>query len=325
MLNALQLPLSFDSSLKWITTAVVILHAGLVVSLWLKPLHRDVSKIPKEKIVVKTLVLRESKPSVAVVQPKVKEPDTYIPPVVKADLESVVANVLVEEIVPEPIVDKIPEPKPSVKPEVKKEAPKKESAKKLSPAKPPVAKKEPVKKEAPKKAIQKKDMPKSEKKVEVSPKPKQDSVLEEKKAKQKQLLAKAQENIAKINSNRDKLAEAKKQTIQAVTAPVTLGALHIDSIQAEGASSLNVREMGYRDELASRLKLLLTLPEHGEVKLRLTLERTGSVEKIAILSAQNASNRKYIEKTLPSLTFPGFGDNFVGHKNYTFLISLGNE
>lgn len=319
MLNVLHLPQTSDSSLRTIAIAVFLLHVGLVLALFFNPLNHEVSRIPKEKIVVKTVVLRESKPNVAPKE-KIREPEARIVPALQADPEP-----NVEQPLHEPIIEKAPEPTPNVKPEVKKEIFKKESIKKPSPAKQAVAKKEPLKKEEPKKTIQKKDIPKSDKKAAITTKPKVDPALEEKKAKQKQLIAKAQENMAKISLNRDKLAEAKKQTAKMASSPVILGALHIDSIQTEGSNALTVREMGYRDEVASRLKSCLKLPEHGEVKVKLTLERNGSVEKVTILSAQNVSNRKYIEKTLPSLTFPGFGDNFVGHKTYTFLISLGNE
>lgn len=329
MLGAIRLQDPSDSSLKFITLGVLLLHLAFVFSLSLYPLTRDASKVSKEKIVVKTVVLREAKEPASA--SKVKEREVPLAPTVQVDLEPTQSlKEPVEELIQEPIREQVQTPKlkkendfkQTPKPEVKKEP-----AKKKPQAK-PLPKKEPLKKEPTKKPVTKKELPKkatSEKKVEASPKLKPDPALEEKKAKQKQLLAKAQENMAKINVNRDKLAQAKKQTAQGVLAPTALGALHIDSIQTEGTSALTVREMGYRDELASRLKLLLKLPEHGEVKLKLTLERSGSVEKVIILSAENVSNRKYIEKTLPTLTFPSFGDNFGDHKNYTFLISLGNE
>jgi hypothetical protein len=46
---------------------------------------------------------------------------------------------------------------------------------------------------------------------------------------------------------------------------------------------------------------------------------------VVIVSAQSLENRKYIEKMVPSLTFPSFGSNFSGHNEYTFLITLSND
>ena len=88
---------------------------------------------------------------------------------------------------------------------------------------------------------------------------------------------------------------------------------------------LNDKEIGYRDELAGRLKLLLRLPEFGEVKIKLTLSRAGKVAKVSIVSAESAANRTYIEKTIPTLSFPSFGNNFGTLPEYTFLISLSND
>ena len=84
-------------------------------------------------------------------------------------------------------------------------------------------------------------------------------------------------------------------------------------------------EVSYRDELANRLKLLLRLPEYGEVKVKLTIERSGKIAKVLIISSESSANRKYIEKTLPGLTFPQFGTRFGDVDQYTFSITLGNE
>jgi len=136
--------------------------------------------------------------------------------------------------------------------------------------------------------------------------------------KEKELLAKAQEKIRKMGSSRDKLAATTE--VSQLSAPVWIEAIPSSSFEV-----LSDQESHYRDELAARLKLLLKLPEYGEVRVRLTLTRKGTVDKVEIVSSQNKANRDYIEKTLPSLKFSSFGAHFENASTYTFTLSLSNE
>ena len=67
------------------------------------------------------------------------------------------------------------------------------------------------------------------------------------------------------------------------------------------------------------------MPEYGDIKIKLTLNRQGKVTKIIVTSSASVANRQYIEKVLPSLTFPVFGAPFGDAKDYTFTITLSNE
>lgn len=135
--------------------------------------------------------------------------------------------------------------------------------------------------------------------------------------KQNELFDKAKKNIAKIAQQATKTSPKKQ-------APEAIGSLQIDA-QTDLNVQLSEQESIYRQELATRLKLLLQLPEYGEVKLKLTLERIGKVAKLVIVSAESLSNRNYVEQTLPSLKFPAFGNNFTTESDYTFSITLRNE
>jgi outer membrane biosynthesis protein TonB len=141
------------------------------------------------------------------------------------------------------------------------------------------------------------------------------------KERQQKLVAAAQERIAKINAGSDKVVQ-KNTNLTSVNAITNL---QIDSLSVpKGVQGLGQREMSYRDELASRLKLLLRLPEYGDVKVDLTIDRMGKVVKIAIVSAESVVNRKYIEKTLPEVAFPAFGTNYETAAEYTFTVTLSN-
>lgn len=139
---------------------------------------------------------------------------------------------------------------------------------------------------------------------------------------QRKLIAAAQESMAKLDKGRANLNNTKSNL--AVATPVAIKDLQIEALPSD-THSMTVGEKSYRDELAGRLKLLLKLPEHGEVQLKLTLDRNGKVLKVTITKSLSQLNRSYIEKNLPTLKFPSFGKHFDNQPDYTFNIQLSNE
>ena len=139
---------------------------------------------------------------------------------------------------------------------------------------------------------------------------------------QRKLIAAAQESMAKMDKGRANLTIVKSNL--AVATPVAIKDLQIEAL-ASDTNSMTVGEKSYRDELAGRLKLLLKVPEHGEVQLKLTLDRSGKVLKVTITKSVSQLNRSYIEKNLPTLKFPSFGKHFDNKLDYTFNIQLSNE
>lgn len=213
---------------------------------------------------------------------------------------------------------------PKPKPQEKVNSPKKETPKvppKKADPKPNKEKVDAEKAAAEKKAVEKREVDKlaAEK---LRKKEAEQQVL---KARQQQLLTQAQERIAKIGQSRDKVSAGRLADLAITPVPTAITSLHIDALPSSQAQPLSDHEISYRDELAGRLKLLLKLPEFGEVKIKLTLDRSGKVAKVVVVSAESAANRKHIEKTLPSLTFPAFGNNFGDAGQYTFAITLSNE
>lgn len=304
-----------DSRLKNITLFVLAAHFAAVVVAFFQ-FHTPPKVIRKEVLVVKTIELGGT-PS-AVIQEKPKKPEK------KKEIAQPAKPVAKVEEVSEP-------PKPQPKQEKKKEPEKVAEVKKekvvvkKEPAKPKPAEKikeKPVaQKTTPKKVEKKKE------KVTTAPKttPKQENAVDKAKIeKQQALLKKAKESMAKIDKNVVDVGS---------TVPVTFRKPgKIEKLQIEGLPTANSskavfseNESSYHEELASRLKLFLRLPDYGEVKIKLTLERSGKVGKVAIVSAKSVQNKKYIEDTVPGLSFPAFGDNFSGQSQYTFVISLSNE
>lgn len=333
-----------DKSIKPVALTVIVLHVLLVLlMIYYAPAPVKKNK-NREKLVVKTLKLQ---PYIETPAAPTLKPETVIaeaPPQVVENLKEEVQEKEIPEVItePPPVAEPAlptPAPAPVPSPVVPKEKPKLikkstlVSAKPIPIPPPPIPKEKPtpkpqpaakpIVKPAPKpasKPIPKKEVTKSEpvKSVQIDPK------IEAERKRKQDLLAKAQGNLAKLNSKPSSTPAS--QVNNTIALPKQLGELSVDNLQFdEPGSTLGVRERGYRDELASRLKLMLKLPEYGIVKLKLTLNRLGKVIKLEILSSESSLNRKHIEKSLSSLSFPPLGDNFAKEKDHTFQITLSSD
>jgi type IV secretory pathway VirB10-like protein len=81
----------------------------------------------------------------------------------------------------------------------------------------------------------------------------------------------------------------------------------------------------YATGLSKALKSLLTLPEYGAVKIKLTLARDGKVKKLEIINSESKVNEKNIEKALKNAKFSSFNNHFSGEDEHTFVIVLSND
>ena len=128
------------------------------------------------------------------------------------------------------------------------------------------------------------------------------------------------ESVAKINQSRDKHSSSQEKALPELKMPDSLPQLHLDGIEL-----VSDQETSYQVELASRLRLLLRLPEYGDVKIRLTVSKAGRVEKVEIIGSESKLNSQYVENTLPSLQLPPFGNQLGNTSKYTFAITLSND
>lgn len=196
---------------------------------------------------------------------------------------------------------RIQKPKPVAKPRpVPRKAPPKPVAKKTPPPKPV------EKKPAPPKPVAKKPAP--------QPKPEKQVVRSAIPDKRRQeLLKQIEESIEKIDKSSHKYSSDPVPEV-----PKTLGPLSIDKEPEPQVSA-------YQDELVSRLQLMLRLPDYGDVRVRLTLGRDGSVKRVEIVSSESLTNSAYVKDTLPSLRFAAFGSQYKGEKEHIFLLTLTND
>jgi len=175
------------------------------------------------------------------------------------------------------------------------------------PPPPPAPAPKPKPKPKPKAAPPKATKPKPKPKPKPAP-PKRDREREKK-------LREVKERIAKIGQTKDKSPQSSSTLQKAVPK------LAVDRT----AKRLNVDEQLYCDELARRLRLLLRLPEFGEIKLLLTIDRSGTVCGVEVVRSLSVKNRTYVIDKLSSAQLPNFGTLFAERNQETFPITLTSE
>lgn len=296
-------------SLFPISLAVVLVHALLFLCLFYLA-EAPLAPKPKEKLLVRTIKL-SPKPQNTVAQLPAK-PQTK--PLAALEPEAVSITE------PEPA----PLPEPEVIPETKPEPPKPAKPASPKPAPKPVTKPPPApSKPAPKTPV--KPVAKAPERAPATPAakpavktPTVDPKLQAQHKRKQELLDKARSSLTQMGA-----VTSSKNTVSELKLPTAIGTLESDNLKQ--GDTLTAIERGYKEELVSRLKLFLKLPEMGIVKIKLTLTRVGKVSNVEILSSESALNRAHIEKKLPQLNFPSFGDNFLKEPFHTFQITLSND
>lgn len=309
---------------KFIIT-VIFFHALL---LWLLFFQNDTAKLsPKEKkLVVQNVKLSSPKNTSA-------QPSQVLPVVEKKEIPAPIPKETIpevkEELIPEPQSEPIFEPEPekssTPKPVVEEapvpieKKPTKPKKKKESVKKPPA----PAKKTKP---TENKSVIKTKPSAPSTPKVKTPTKAErELSQKNQELLQSIEESIAKIGKKADKLSDKSAPLIHI---PKEITSLHIDSsvtfdIGGDSHESASLKK-SYEEELSLYLKALLQLPEYGDVRLSLKLNRSGKVVLVKFIKADSEKNKHYLEKALPKIAFPPFGSHFNDSEK-TFTLTLSSD
>lgn len=306
------------------------------------PLIADLLKeeipIKKEEVPIKTEDSLKQEPMQKIEETPLPEP--------KQESEAPVSSPPAKAETPTPTpTPKPPPPKPAVQ-ETKKPAPAK-----AVPTKKPVEtkktknetvkpktseaekKKQQERAEAEKKRQQERaeaEKKKQQERAEAEKKRQQELAAAQEAARQREqaLLNKAKENLAKMSETRDKISTSSSSSLAATTLPKALGDLQVDALplgEMGSTGEWGAKEISYSDEVASRLKMALRLPDYGAVKIRLTLDRTGKVVKVETVQSESNKNKAYVESKIPALLFPSFGQRFQGVSQNTFVITLQND
>ena len=138
-------------------------------------------------------------------------------------------------------------------------------------------------------------------------------------AKERELLAQAQETLAKISSASGKLPLTAPQIQPQNSLPNYIDTLQTDQFSWQNRE--NSENMSYQNQIAFKLKKTLRFPEYGSVKIKLTLARSGRVEKLEILASASVKNKIYIEQALPALLFPTLDNSEAGPNTFIFLLN----
>lgn len=320
-----------EKSFWTIAICVVLLH---FLGLWGGTFwHSEPSKnSTPQRVVVATITLNpqvhSSPQSVPSLAPQQKEQAAPPPPKEEAPL----VQKTVQEV---PKIAAPPPPKPVEKKEVKAEpkpiatAPKPAAVEKKETSKPKqeIAVKPPASKKNVEEEKKREKELMAAKEAEKARQLEIAALQEASRKKEQALFAKAKENIAKMEETRNQIAARPSVKLDEAFTLKPISHLKIDALPGEfgAGGELSTSEVNYRNEVAGRLKSALRLPDYGAVKIKLTLDRSGKVAQIEVVSSESQKNKVYIEKTLISLLFPNFGTHFKGADQYTFLVTLNNE
>lgn len=80
----------------------------------------------------------------------------------------------------------------------------------------------------------------------------------------------------------------------------------------------------YGEFLIAFLQNSLDLPEYGEVKARLEIDRFGKLVKCEIIDAKSTKNAEFLKAQLPELLFPYLNDFGIVDSTQTFTITFRN-
>lgn len=187
----------------------------------------------------------------------------------------------------------------------------------LAPPKPVPTPVQPVSQVSPRE----KPKPKPKPKKATPPKEPRQEVRQQKvtNTKQKELLARARASLEKIQLNGHKGSSKEVESVAFQTPQLRVERL------TETKEGGRRAWTSYHDEMVRRLQLLLKLPDFGEVQVEVVVDRSGKFQRMRILGSVSGKNRGYIEKELPQVQFPAFGEHFNGEREHTFTLTLRND
>ncbi len=158
----------------------------------------------------------------------------------------------------------------------------------------------------------------SKKKQALAVEPKKNGVSAQKKAPPSpvpHLLHELEETIAKIDKKRDKDRPLKQKPSEWIKP------LKIDAIKEISDDGTEV-DLSYQEALVRCLREFLDLPEIGEVKMEITVNRDGTISKLRVLATESEKNKSYLEKNLQLIKFPPFS---VNESKKTFILTFCNQ
>lgn len=138
-----------------------------------------------------------------------------------------------------------------------------------------------------------------------------------KRAPQKKIVKKKTELLQNIEKSLSKMDKQKTQTREKKKPNVPSQAA------VKNAQVNHLAE--YQSVLISYLREVLTLPNIGEIKVKLIVSDAGKIASFEILSSTSEENENYLKNKLPFLSVPCFNVGVVNSKELPFLITFCGE
>ncbi len=85
-----------------------------------------------------------------------------------------------------------------------------------------------------------------------------------------------------------------------------------------------IENPNYSEQIIAYLQNSLDLPEYGEVKMKITIDRWGTPISCEILESKSKKNGEFLKKRLPELAFPCFNDYALLGNSLEFTIMFRN-
>ena len=105
------------------------------------------------------------------------------------------------------------------------------------------------------------------------------------------------------------------------------GKAHMPSLEIEqgGPISAPSQDLQYQEILAAFFHEQLQLPEFGEVTIKVTVHKDGTIKTATVTRSESSKNRKYLEEQLPRLHLPRPTSSTFFEDQQTFLITFSHE
>lgn len=87
---------------------------------------------------------------------------------------------------------------------------------------------------------------------------------------------------------------------------------------------LEIEDASYHEYLISFLQNSLELPEYGEIKAKLTIDRFGRLLTCEIIDSRSKKNSQVLKNRLPELVYPCLNDYGILDATQTFTITFKN-
>ena len=110
--------------------------------------------------------------------------------------------------------------------------------------------------------------------------------------------------VAPVPQEASILSEIEKNLDSITTSPAPQKKTAIESPSLVTQPRPSIEDASVGEQVAALLQETLELPEFGDVKMKLWINRFGILEKLEILETKSQKNEAFLKKRLPELQFP---------------------